>query len=60
MAKSKRNLGYNLVGLFDKNTMIVTEYDKNGEIVGEHNLEDILEQFNGREITISVKETSEL
>jgi hypothetical protein len=60
MAKSKRNLGYNLVGLLDKETMIVTEYDKNGEIVGEHNLEDILSQFHGREVTIAVKESSEL
>ena len=60
MAKSKRDLSYRLVGELDLAGQTITEYDKDGEIVAEHDLTAIIEQFDGKEVTFAIKESSEL
>lgn len=60
MAKSKRDLSYRLSGFIDVNNKTITELDKEGEVVSENNFGQIIQQFDGKEVTFSIKESSDL
>jgi len=60
MGKSKKNVSYSLSGSFDFETKVITEYNKDGDIVGEHNLDDVLSEFDNHDVSISVKRSSEI
>lgn len=58
MAKSKRNLGYSLSGFLDLDEGTITEQTKDEELV--FDFDNIIRQFNGKEVTVTIKEVSEL
>jgi hypothetical protein len=61
MAKSTRTLGYSLNGILDlENGIITKEATKEGEEDKVYPFAEILQLFDGKDITISFKETSEL
>jgi hypothetical protein len=58
MAKSKLNVGYSLSGFLDLDNGTITEMTKEEDKV--YDFDNILRQFNGKEVAITIKETSEL
>lgn len=61
MAKSTRTIGYSLSGILDLENGIITKYaTKEGESDKVYPYAEYIEQFDGKEITIAFKETSEL
>lgn len=56
--KSKRNHSVVLSGLLDVDDGTITEYVNDADIV--YNLEEIIRAFNGKEVSITVRETNEL
>lgn len=55
---SKRNTSVSLNGLLDLDDGTITETTKDADLV--YRFDEILRQFNGRNVTISIKESSEL
>lgn len=53
---AKKSKSYSLKGTYDFNEGTVTEINKDVETV--YSLEEILREFHGREVSISVKEDS--
>ena len=49
--KSTKTLGYSLKGILDLENMTVTEVSEEEEVV--HDLEEMLQQFDGQEISIA-------
>lgn len=56
--KSTRSLSYSLKGILDLENMQITEVSEDEEVV--HDLDDIVRQFDGKEVTFAIKETSKL
>jgi hypothetical protein len=56
--KSKRNHSVLLTGLLDSEENTVMECLEDGDII--YQLSEILSAFNGKEVSISVRETNEL
>jgi hypothetical protein len=61
MAKSTRTIGYSINGILDlEGGVIVKPATKEGEVDKVYPFTDIVEGFDGKEITFTIKETSEL
>lgn len=60
MAKSTRTIGYNLSGVLSLDEGTITKYNKEGEIEAVYPFDDYISNFDGKEISIAFKETSEL
>jgi hypothetical protein len=56
--KSKRNHSVVLTGLLDIDDRTITEYVNDADIV--YNIDEIIRAFNGKEVSITVRETNEL
>jgi predicted site-specific integrase-resolvase len=56
--KSTKSLGYNLKGWLNVELMHVTEVTDEEEVV--HDLASVLQQFDGKEVSISIKMTDKL
>jgi hypothetical protein len=56
--KSTRKLGYTLKGMLNLENMTISEVTEEEEIV--HDLEAILEQFNDKEVSVSIAMTDKL
>lgn len=58
MGKSTKSVTYNVKGVLDLENGTVTEISKEEEVV--YDFTEILAQFDGKEIAMSIKETSEI
>lgn len=56
--KSTKSLGYSLKGYLELDDMKVVEITEEEEVA--HDLQEILEQFKGKEVSISIKMTDKL
>lgn len=56
--KSTKSLGYSLKGILDLEAMTITEILEEEEVV--HDIQPILEQFNDKEVSLSVKMVDKL
>lgn len=56
--KSKRNHSVTLTGMLDIDDGTITEYVNDADII--YNINEIIRAFNGKEVSITVRETNEL
>jgi hypothetical protein len=55
---SKKNTTVTINGLLDVDEDTITEITKNADLV--YNFKEILRQFNGKDISLTIKESTEL
>jgi hypothetical protein len=61
MAKSTKTISYSISGIFDKEAGTVTQYaKKETEEDKVFIIENILEEYDGKDVTFTYKETSDL
>lgn len=53
---AKKTHQYSLKGNYDHERQIIAEYDKKTEETSRYSLVDLLKEFDGKEISITVKE----
>lgn len=58
MAKSKKNLSVMLKGILDLTNGTITETTPEADLV--YSYDEIMQQFDGRDVSIQIKETSDL
>lgn len=57
---AKKVHAYSLKGEYFHEKMVVSEYDKKTEVTSYYSLADILSEFNGRAISVTIKEEDEV